>query len=67
MKFFNTHFLDIWSNVPLNEKLSLNFGRYSIPKPRECKSMNDVILESVTSVKLALMDKTSIPKGICYY
>jgi len=65
MKFFNDHFLAIWSNIPLDNKLSPNFGKYLIPQPKQCKTINDAILESVTNVGVKLTTNTPVPKGIC--
>ncbi len=64
-KFFYAHFLSIWSNVPLGNKLSHNFARYSISRPKKCANISDVLLESLTPIKLIREENTPIPKGFC--
>ena len=61
-QFFYTHFLYIWSNNPLGNKLSFNFSRYKIPEPKSCV---DALYESLQHIQLQLEENTPIPDDVC--
>jgi hypothetical protein len=61
--FYDRHFLSIWSNVPLNDKLSINFGRYKIPTPK-CANMNQAVAESIKHVDVMLENNTAVPNDL---
>jgi hypothetical protein len=62
--FFKKHFMSIWSNVPLTDKLSLQFGRYDIPLPK-CSNILDAITQSVIVVPLNRVENTPVPSDLC--
>ena len=50
--FYEKHFLSIWSNHPLNDKLSLSFLRY------------DALIESIKNVNVVQTFITEIPTDL---
>lgn len=59
-KFFNKHFLSIWSNG--NDKMSIEFNKYTIPKPLKCKDdINYAFDQSIQNIIPTKVSNTIIP------
>ena len=63
--FFEKHFLSIWSNYPLEDKLSIKFARYKLPAINPCINLSDALLHSINPIKLIPEPNTPVPKELC--
>jgi hypothetical protein len=64
LDFFNKHFMSIWSNGKEN-KLSIDFKRYDIPKPPHCENdINNAFIESIRDLNLVEVSNTLVPEEL---
>lgn len=63
IEIFNKHFMSIWSNEE-NGRLTLNFGRYDIPKPKKGTHVHDAVNDAIRQVLKIPKPNTKLPKKV---